>query len=1037
MPGIDSTYISTTSFSVVDDNTDIFSVGRAVRGDNGVDGYSYGTISSSSYTSNITTVNLNTVNGALTSNLVSTLVGIQDVITGSLPDHSHLNYGQGGTITEASIPGLDKYTQAVVDSKDAVIAADVATNSGIQAAHAADSTIHFVEAAIDHGNITGLGGDDHTQYYNNARLTSWWDTASGTINHDTILNNHNLTTDIDHDALTNYAANEHFLWATVSATIDHDTILNYSADEHFTEASIQHSNIADDEAAKHRLINDSGDAADELWSASKITAEIVTISGKLDDHNEMNNLDYASAGHIGFLPTTASAALSAEIDSDITTHTALGDAHHNESHNIASHSDTSATGAELNELTDGSDTVLHNHDTQFSTFSGTIDHNTILNNHNLTTDIDHDALTNFETDEHFIWATVSATIDHDTIINTHNLTTDIDHGSVSGLGDDDHSQYHNDTRGDARYYQKSEVDAAFVTFSGTIDHDTIINTHNLTTDIDHDQLTNYAVNEHFLWATVSATIDHDTILNYSADEHFTQAAISITNSQVSDFTEGVQDVIGTSLSGINITITYDDASGITTLSGATGGGSSVWSEPADDNLVAGDGAGANISAGDADYNFLAGKEAGAGLTTGDNNVAIGYQAMYSNSQATDNVCIGYKAGYTLQVNALTENIFIGRESGHDNTNGNNNICLGYKAGYNQATGDFNILFGTQAGNGANGHNWSGNVAIGYNAGLSFSNGGDYNTYIGYYAGRAKTTSAYNVFIGNKVGDGAGTGDYNIMIGDDLELPNAASDNQLLIGNATYPFLKGDMSIYALAINGANGYLNFNTTTGSGGYGFRDNAGSMEYKDNGGPWTTISGGVGSHTITSHSDIVDATGAQIEELTGGGDTTLHDHDGISENTTHRGSDGSDHTFIDQDVTNGSTPVFTATNITGGNIHAESHTVVSHSDTTASGSELDELTGGGDTTLHDHDGISENTAARHTQNTDDKIIEGNSSIEVLDPGTGSIRMNVDGTDICTISGSAMKVEATGTLEVVERLVIPLAAPSVLVDGAIWIAP
>lgn len=32
----------------------------------------------------------------------------------------------------------------------------------------------------------------------------------------------------------------------------------------------------------------------------------------------------------------------------------------------------------------------------------------------------------------------------------------IDHGSIGGLGDDDHSQYHNDTRGDTRYYQKTE-----------------------------------------------------------------------------------------------------------------------------------------------------------------------------------------------------------------------------------------------------------------------------------------------------------------------------------------------------------------------------------------------------------------------------------------------------------------------------------------------------------------------------------------------------------------------------------------------------
>lgn len=32
----------------------------------------------------------------------------------------------------------------------------------------------------------------------------------------------------------------------------------------------------------------------------------------------------------------------------------------------------------------------------------------------------------------------------------------IDHGSIAGLGDDDHTQYHNDARGDARYYQKTE-----------------------------------------------------------------------------------------------------------------------------------------------------------------------------------------------------------------------------------------------------------------------------------------------------------------------------------------------------------------------------------------------------------------------------------------------------------------------------------------------------------------------------------------------------------------------------------------------------
>jgi hypothetical protein len=45
-----------------------------------------------------------------------------------------------------------------------------------------------------------------------------------------------------------------------------------------------------------------------------------------------------------------------------------------------------------------------------------------------------------------------------------------DHGSLTGLGDDDHSQYHNDARGDVRYYTKTAADtllAGKVSGSGT------------------------------------------------------------------------------------------------------------------------------------------------------------------------------------------------------------------------------------------------------------------------------------------------------------------------------------------------------------------------------------------------------------------------------------------------------------------------------------------------------------------------------------------------------------------------------------------
>lgn len=50
----------------------------------------------------------------------------------------------------------------------------------------------------------------------------------------------------------------------------------------------------------------------------------------------------------------------------------------------------------------------------------------------------------------------------------------------------------------------------------------------------------------------------------------------------------------------------------------------------------------------------------------------------------------------------------------------------------------------------------------------------------------------------------------------------------------------DPAGYDILINGTSKYLNFNTTVGSSGYGFRDNAGTMEFKDSGGGWVSFAG-----------------------------------------------------------------------------------------------------------------------------------------------------------------------------------------------------
>lgn len=67
-----------------------------------------------------------------------------------------------------------------------------------------------------------------------------------------------------------------------------------------------------------------------------IGSAITTISGQLDDHNELNNLDYASAGHTGFASsaqlTTTSGDIISYVDSEVATVTGTvgvtgGDSH--------------------------------------------------------------------------------------------------------------------------------------------------------------------------------------------------------------------------------------------------------------------------------------------------------------------------------------------------------------------------------------------------------------------------------------------------------------------------------------------------------------------------------------------------------------------------------------------------------------------------------------------------------------------------------------------------------------------------------------
>jgi hypothetical protein len=61
------------------------------------------------------------------------------------------------------------------------------------------------------------------------------------------------------------------------------------------------------------------------------------------------------------------------------------------------------------------------------------------------------------------------------------------------------------------------------------------------------------------------------------------------------------------------------------------------------------------------------------------------------------------------------------------------------------------------------------------------------------------------------------------------------------------------------MNGSNRYLNWGSTSGSGGYGLRDNGGTIEYKNNGGNWTSLNTQLG--WIVSGNNIYNSNSANV--------------------------------------------------------------------------------------------------------------------------------------------------------------------------------
>ena len=172
-----------------------------------------------------------------------------------------------------------------------------------------------------------------------------------------------------------------------------------------------------------------------------------------------------------------------------------------------------------------------------------------------------------------------------------------------------------------------------------------------------------------------------------------------------------------------------------------------------------------------------GSNAGLNDDSTDNfNVAVGYEALFTNTSGSSNTAFGYRAlhfnigshnvanGYQALIynSDGTKNTANGSFSLTNNTTGYENTANGYRALYLNETGRWNTANGVDA--------------------LYNNNSGSFNTAIGYKALYGVTIGNSNVAIGRNALPNVITSQNNIGIGWDAEVPNPFLSNQIRIGN---------------------------------------------------------------------------------------------------------------------------------------------------------------------------------------------------------------------------------------------------------------
>jgi len=298
------------------------------------------------------------------------------------------------------------------------------------------------------------------------------------------------------------------------------------------------------------------------------------------------------------------------------------------------------------------------------------------------------------------------------------------------------------------------------------------------------------------------------IITTSAGTSNFRAGVNAGNSIASggNYNTVIGDEAGTALTtgDNNVAIGYAalDAEDTGSRSTAVGYGtlSTQNNDANNDNTAVGYNAGTTISTGT--NNTIMGAFAGDALSDADFNTAIGVSSLGSDTKGDQSTAIGYAALGVQNFTSVTttRNTAVGANAGYGMTVGVYNTFIGHSAGdaledadYNVAVGA-NALTGDQLGSGATAVGYGAlqtqdfdsatsnyNTALGYEAGKILSTGVS-NTMIGARAADAQTTGNGSTAIGtDAMGGGTITGNYNVALGQGSGFAVSSGANNIFLG----------------------------------------------------------------------------------------------------------------------------------------------------------------------------------------------------------------------------------------------------------------